>query len=238
MELASRRAPARLGPASSTAGRSTPGTYIVQSEVRDTRGQRRHHARRARGRRRHPRPPRPDRARDRGAAAAAARDRRQAGSSSASTPAGASYRWRVRRVGEPAVRKRGEATRLAARVPRPGGRRRARTCSSCAPAAGARPSRSSSRRSERARLLVVVPTMSWLGTDKVDDPPFDGLPNTLADGGTVRWPRVFNGKEGLPAGFADDVAPLLVFLDRRRIRLRPDERSRPRPHPQPARVGP
>jgi hypothetical protein len=63
-----------------------------------------------------------------------------------------------------------------------------------------------------------VPTISWLGTDKVDDPPFDGFPNTLADGGTVRWPRVFEGDEGLPAGFASDVAPLLVFLDRRRIR--------------------
>ena len=70
---------------------------------------------------------------------------------------------------------------------------------------------------ERAPLLVVVPALSWLGTDKVDDPPFDGLPNSLADGGTVRWPRVFNGTAGLPAGFADDVAPLLVFLDRRRI---------------------
>ena len=31
-------------------------------------------------------------------------------------------------------------------------------------------------------------------------------------------PRVFVGEEGLPAGFAEDVAPLLVFLDRRRIR--------------------
>jgi hypothetical protein len=34
----------------------------------------------------------------------------------------------------------------------------------------------------------------------------------------VRWPRVFVGEDGLPAGFADEVAPLLVFLDRRRIR--------------------
>src|SRR6185436_8890521 len=34
----------------------------------------------------------------------------------------------------------------------------------------------------------------------------------------VRWPRVFNGASGLPAGFADEIAPLLVFLDRRKIR--------------------
>ena len=67
-------------------------------------------------------------------------------------------------------------------------------------------------------MLVVVPTITWLGTDKVDDRPFDGLPNTLANGGTVRWPRMFVGEDGLPAGFAQDIAPLLVFLDRRRIR--------------------
>ena len=40
----------------------------------------------------------------------------------------------------------------------------------------------------------------------------------LSDGGTVRWPRMFVGDDGLPAGFADEVAPLLVFLDRHRIR--------------------
>ena len=70
----------------------------------------------------------------------------------------------------------------------------------------------------RSSVLVVVPAITWLGTDRVDDRPFDGLPNTLADGGTVRWPRAFVGTDGLPAGFADDVAPLLVFLDRHRIR--------------------
>ena len=62
---------------------------------------------------------------------------------------------------------------------------------------------------------MVVPTITWLGLDEVDDPPFDGLPNTLSDGGVVHWPRVFRG---LPEGFADDVAPLLVFLDRHGIR--------------------
>jgi hypothetical protein len=71
---------------------------------------------------------------------------------------------------------------------------------------------------QRSSVLVVVPTISWLGSDKVDDRPFDGIPNTLANGGTVRWPRVFVGQDGLPAGFASDIAPLLVFLDRRRIR--------------------
>ena len=46
----------------------------------------------------------------------------------------------------------------------------------------------------------------------------DGSLLRLEDGGTVHWPRVFGGAGGLPAGFADDVAPLLVFLDRHGIR--------------------
>jgi hypothetical protein len=84
---------------------------------------------------------------------------------------------------------------------------------------------------DRAKILVVVPAIAWLGTDLVDDPPFDGLPNTLTDGGTVHWPRVLTG---LPQGFADGVAPLLVFLDRHGIRydltsdLDLDESTNPR----------
>jgi hypothetical protein len=62
-----------------------------------------------------------------------------------------------------------------------------------------------------------VPTITWLGTDKVDDSPFDGIPNTLAGGGSLRWPRMFVGENGLPAGW-DEVSQLLVFLDRRKIR--------------------
>ena len=70
---------------------------------------------------------------------------------------------------------------------------------------------------ERARLLVVVPAITWLGVDKVDDDG-DGLPNTLETGGPVKWPRVIAGDKGMPATFADQTAPLLVFLDRARIR--------------------
>ena len=70
---------------------------------------------------------------------------------------------------------------------------------------------------ERAKLLVVAPTASWLGVDKVDDDG-DGLPNTLDTGGPVKWPRVINGVKGVPPAFAAETAPLLVFLDRARIR--------------------
>jgi hypothetical protein len=68
---------------------------------------------------------------------------------------------------------------------------------------------------KRSSVLVVVPTVSWLGADLVDDAPFDGLPNTLTDGSAVHWPRVLTG---LPPQFSDDVSKLLVFLDRRKIR--------------------
>jgi len=128
-----------------------------------------------------------------------------------------SYRWSIRRVGIARPVKRGSALpgrTLAVRAP--GG------------ASGAyllqlRSGRSSARvpflvqAPERARLLVVVPAITWLGVDRVDDDG-DGLPDTLEAGGPVKWPRVITGDQGLPAGFADRTAPLLVFLDRARIR--------------------
>ena len=73
---------------------------------------------------------------------------------------------------------------------------------------------------ERATMLVVVPAITWLGTDPVDDPPLrDGMPDTLnrPGGGRVRWPRVFAGEDGRPAGFAS-VAALMRYLDRNKIR--------------------
>ena len=68
---------------------------------------------------------------------------------------------------------------------------------------------------KRSSVLVVVPVISWLGVDRVDDQRLDGIPNTLTDGTNVHWPRVMTG---LPAQFADDSARLLVFLDRHKIR--------------------
>ena len=67
---------------------------------------------------------------------------------------------------------------------------------------------------ERSKLLVVVPTASWLGVDKIDDDR-DGLPNTLENGGPVEWPRAYTR---LPPALAADTAPLLIFLDRAGIK--------------------
>jgi flagellar hook assembly protein FlgD len=73
--------------------------------------------------------------------------------------------------------------------------------------------------SEHAALTVVLPMITWLGRSPLDDASDpDGLPDTLGNGAVVRFPRLFARNGGLPAGFADGVAPLLVFLDRSRIR--------------------
>jgi FlgD Ig-like domain/N,N-dimethylformamidase beta subunit-like, C-terminal len=67
----------------------------------------------------------------------------------------------------------------------------------------------------RARMLVVVPVMSWLGTEQVDEDA-DGVINDFATGEAVSWPRVQPG--GLPADLRENVMPLLRFLDAAHIR--------------------
>jgi hypothetical protein len=65
-----------------------------------------------------------------------------------------------------------------------------------------------------APILVVLPAITWFGRDTLDDDR-DGLPNTLESGGSAAYPRLLAG--GLPAGFSDQVAPLLAFLDRQKV---------------------
>ena len=67
----------------------------------------------------------------------------------------------------------------------------------------------------RANMLVVVPVMTWFGTDEVDQDG-DGVPNTLPSSRPVNWPRVLAG--GLPDDLVRNVAPLLAHLDRANIR--------------------
>ena len=128
---------------------------------------------------------------------------------------GRPYRWTLRRVGASRPIRRGDAQPgRTLRVRAPNGVSGAYLLSVTSGPYRARvPFLVQAQ--ERAKLLVVAPVMTWLGVDKVDDDG-DGLPNSLETGGPVEWPRVHT--QGLPSSFLTDTAPLLVFLDRARIR--------------------
>ena len=112
---------------------------------------------------------------------------------------GRDYRWRVRRIGESPSAQEGQRAEPVDSSSARRGACRACTCSRCAPAAGARRCRSSSRpsaprcSSSSRRSAGSAPTPSTTAVD--------GLPNTLADGGKVRWPRAVG--ERAAAGFAE-----------------------------------
>jgi hypothetical protein len=57
----------------------------------------------------------------------------------------------------------------------------------------------------RAKVLVVLPALTWQGVNPVDDDN-DGIPNTLTAGQPIRLARPL--AEGLPAGFGDEAALL------------------------------
>jgi hypothetical protein len=68
---------------------------------------------------------------------------------------------------------------------------------------------------KRSRMLVVVPAMTWLGNEPVDE-DHDGVLNTFSTGEPISWPRV--QPSGLPADLLDNVAPVLRLLDRARVK--------------------
>jgi hypothetical protein len=63
----------------------------------------------------------------------------------------------------------------------------------------------------RGRVLLVVPTMTWQGLNRVDDDA-DGFPDTLDTARAVPLARRFSSAH-TPAGLGAEVAPLLRFLD-------------------------
>lgn len=67
----------------------------------------------------------------------------------------------------------------------------------------------------RSRMLVVLPTLTWTGSEPVDE-GHDGVLNTFATGAPISWPRVQPG--GLPADLLENVAPVLRLLDRARVK--------------------
>ncbi len=133
-------------------------------------------------------------------------------------PRGNAYRWSIRRVGSPPRKKspgRKTNTTIVTRAPRGASgayllELRAGRYSAQIPFAV--------QSADPAPLLVVLPVIRWLGTNQLDAADRDGIPNTFATGSDVPYPRAFAGEDGLPQGFADEVAPLLALLDRARLR--------------------
>jgi len=129
------------------------------------------------------------------------------------------FGWRLRRLGAPRPRKRGRVragqTRLVIRAPED---------VTAVYLLEVRSGRYGAtvpfvvQSEKRAPMLVVLPAMTWVGEDRLDDPrEADGVPNTLANGGPVPIPRPLLGEEGLPRGFSDDIAPLILFLERAHV---------------------
>jgi hypothetical protein len=126
---------------------------------------------------------------------------------------GKPYSYRVRRIGAAHPRKRGRSTRSKLVIRAPDGKSgvyvlevRARRFSTRVPFVVQSP--------KRSKILVVLPAITWVGRDRVDDDG-DGIVDTLEAGPGVKLAgRVLTG---LPAGFADQIAPVLSVLDRVRI---------------------
>lgn len=136
---------------------------------------------------------------------------------------GLSYRWALRRLGEPKVLVRGRShdPRLRFRVPRGQSGLHVLTIETEPDRAALRRGAESHRtsvplvvRTTKPRsVLVVLPALTWQGLNPVDDDG-DGMPNTLDAGGrraTAQLARPF--AHGLPAGLEEREGALLRFLD-------------------------
>jgi hypothetical protein len=123
------------------------------------------------------------------------------------------YRWALRRAGAEKVLAHGSGQAVGLRVRLP-----SRGAGLYELALRSGPHRTvvpllasaASRAGQRAKLLVVLPALTWQGENPVDDDD-DGLPNTLEAGAPVNLARPFAA--GRPRGFADE-AGFLAYLDK------------------------
>jgi hypothetical protein len=126
----------------------------------------------------------------------------------------ARYRWTLRRVGAGRPRAHGSGTKPILSLRAPGGISglyllavSSGPRSTTVPLAVQGPI--------RRRVLVVLPTITWVGREP-DDEDGDGLPDTLDAGTSVPSERIFTA--GLPADAPERVEPLLAFLDQNHLR--------------------
>jgi FlgD Ig-like domain len=123
------------------------------------------------------------------------------------------YRWALRRIGSKKVLRHGSGRTIAlhVRVPNAG----AGLYELAIRSGGDRTlvPLVTSRSHSPAKLLVVLPALTWQGLNPVDDDG-DGLPNTLSGGGPVALSRPLVG--GLSEVFGDE-AGFMSYLDRQRL---------------------
>jgi FlgD Ig-like domain len=120
----------------------------------------------------------------------------------------AAYRWSLLRAGSRKPVESGRSSAVALRVPIPGrGSGLYELALKSGPHSTAVPVLANGR--ARARVLVVLPALTWQGLNPVDDTG-DGLPSTLVAGVPIALARPL--ADGLPAGFSDQSA-LLAYLD-------------------------
>jgi N,N-dimethylformamidase beta subunit-like protein/flagellar hook capping protein FlgD len=129
--------------------------------------------------------------------------------------AGRRYRWRARRLGSgrPVARGSSRASTLTFRAPRGRSGIAILELRVGGHEYGA-PFAIQARR--RRTVLVVLPSIGWQALNPVEQDG-DGFPDLLPLDRRVSLARPFAG-DGLPAGFLSRVAPVLLFLDRERIR--------------------
>jgi hypothetical protein len=124
------------------------------------------------------------------------------------------YFWALRRAGAEKVLRHGVSTSTALSVRLPGGAAglyqlalRYGSHRTVVPLIASAPAHA------HAKVLVVLPALTWQGVNPVDDDG-DGIPNTLGAGLPVRLSRVL--ANGLPAGFGAEAA-LVAYLQRNRL---------------------
>jgi FlgD Ig-like domain len=189
-------------------GRPAPaGTYLVGLDVSDAACDTGHSLKRV--------PPAPDTTPNSGVtvsylAAQAPLDPVPAGSDAEVQvrSAGLAYHWALSRDGSRGSVASGESTQTALAVHLPSGGPGLYKLALRSPA-GSTTIPIVASGAPRARVLVVLPALTWQGRNPVDDTG-DGLPNTLANGGPIDLdrPLVFPP----PAGITDE-AGLVAYLD-------------------------
>lgn len=122
---------------------------------------------------------------------------------------GAGYDWALRRAGQAPVIFHGAGASSELRVRMPGAGLYALTLAGGGHRTTVPLVSSAVGPRAEARVLVVLPALSWQGANPTDDDS-DGLIDTLANGSQIRLQRPL--VNGLPAGFNDEAA-LLDFLD-------------------------